>query len=122
MQVRRFWLVFSPFVFLSLSCFAGPEVHFTETQTKVNTDWRSSIAVAKDEQGDVLSESYKITVNLEVEPAESDQSLQVRMWEIIRKDLSENDIGCDIGHQSLAFSRTDEFHSVGVIEVHCEPS
>lgn len=87
---------------------------------KEHFDLESVFAEARDDEGKVIFKSYKVTVNLMADPPESDEHLQERMMELIRKELIKKEAYCALNNEDIHFTRTDELNSTGVLQGRCD--
>ena len=87
---------------------------------KTRVDLNSVVAESKDDEGNIIFKSYKVTVNLMVDPPESDKQLKARMMDLIRKELIKKEAYCALKNDDIHFTRTDVLNSTGVLQGRCD--
>ena len=87
---------------------------------EMHVDLNSVVAESKDDEGNIIFISYKVTVNLMVDPHESDEQLKARMMDLIRKELIKKEVYCALNNDDIHFTRSDALNSTGVLQGQCD--
>lgn len=87
---------------------------------KEHFDLESVFLEARDDEGEVIAKSYKVTVNLMVDPPKADEQIKKRMMDLIRKELIKQEVYCALKNDDIHFTRTDALNSTGVLQGRCD--
>ena len=109
--------------FFSASVFAQDilvKMEVPGSSAKEHFDLETVFSEAKDAQGNVIVKSYKVTVNLMVDPPKPDEKLKERMMDLIRKELIREEAYCALKNEDIYFTRSDDLHSIGILKGTCD--
>ena len=87
---------------------------------KKHFELESVFAEARDAEGNIIVKSYKLTVNLMVDPPKADEQIKARMMDLIRKELIKKEAYCALKNDDIHLTRTDALNSTGVLQGRCD--
>ena len=96
------------------------KMEMPDSSEKEHFDLESVFAESKDAEGNIIFKSYKVTVNLVVDPPNPDEKLKERMMDLIRKELIKEEVYCALKNDDIDFTRTDELSSIGILKGTCD--